>query len=198
VNDARSRAARARFDAVAKHFQTYSAQYGFDWLLVTAQGYRESGLDQDARSPVGAIGIMQLMPQTGAEMRVGDIHQAEHNVHAGVKYMRTMLDHYFPDAQFDAQNRALFAFASYNAGPGRILQLQKEAAKEGLDPRQWFGNVEKVAARRIGQETVRYVRDIYKYYVAYRLALDLEQERAREKKDAPVTEAHSTEEGDRR
>jgi membrane-bound lytic murein transglycosylase MltF len=195
VNDARSTAARQRFDAVAKHFQSYAAQYGFDWLLVTAQGYRESGLDQNARSPVGAIGIMQLMPETGAEMRVGDIHQAEHNVHAGVKYMRRMLDTYFPAARFDEQNRALFAFASYNAGPGRVLQLQKEAAKEGLDPNQWFGNVEKVAARRIGQETVRYVRDIYKYYVAYRLDLELVQERERRKKDATVDEAQAHESG---
>ena len=128
-------------------------------------------------------------------MRVGDIHQAEHNVHAGVKYMRQMLDTYFPEAQFDEQNRALFAFASYNAGPGRILQLQKEAAKEGLDPHQWFGNVEKVAARRIGQETVRYVRDIYKYYVAYRLEQDLEQERERAKKDGMVVEAQTNEPG---
>jgi membrane-bound lytic murein transglycosylase MltF len=138
---------------------------------------------------------MQLMPQTGAEMHVGDIHQAEHNVHAGVKYMRLMLDTYFPQSRFDDQNRALFAFASYNAGPGRILQLQKEAAKEGLDPNQWFGHVEKVAARRIGQETVRYVRDIYKYYIAYRLELDLEQERERERKDGMVVEAQTDDAG---
>jgi membrane-bound lytic murein transglycosylase MltF len=66
-------------------------------------------------------------------------------------------------------DKALFAFASYNAGPARVQQLRKEAAKRGLDPNVWFQNVEYVAAEKIGQETVTYVSNIYKYYVAYRL-----------------------------
>ena len=108
---------------------------------------------------------LRLMPDA-------DIHLAEPNVHGGIKYMRHLIDYYFRDANFDEQNRTLFAFASYNAGPGRIAKLRREAHLRGLDPDTWFNNVEIVAARRIGQETVQYVRNIYKYYIAYRLQLD--------------------------
>jgi membrane-bound lytic murein transglycosylase MltF len=120
---------------------------------------------------------MQIMPATGKELGVGDITLAEPNVHGGVKYMRRLMDRYFRDADLDQQNRTLFAFASYNAGPGNVAKLRREAQARGLDPNQWFNNVEMVAARRIGQETVQYVRNIYKYYVAYRLELDAREAR---------------------
>jgi membrane-bound lytic murein transglycosylase MltF len=183
VNQASVDAQRRRFLAVAKFFRTYGDRYGFDWLLVAAQGYRESGLDQEVRSPVGAVGIMQLLPATGNAMQVGSIYEAENNIHAGIKYMRTMLDVYFKDASLSAEDRALFAFAAYNAGPARVAQLRSEAEKTGLDPNRWFGQVERVAARRIGQETVRYVRDIYKYYIAYRLTQELDAERERMRRE---------------
>ena len=192
VKSASTEAHERRFRAVAAYFQSYGKQYGFDWLLMTAQGFRESGLDQSVKSPVGAIGVMQLMPPTGQAMGVGDIHKAENNIHAGIKYMRTMLDVYFKDAPMDDLNRALFAFASYNAGPGRVAQLRREAEKTGLDPNVWFGNVETVAARRIGQETVRYVRDIYKYYVAYRLTTDFDEERERARRELEAKDAAPT------
>lgn len=168
-----------RFEQSVQLFKVYGERYQFDYLMMTAQGFQESGLNQAARSPVGAIGIMQLMPATGAELGVGDIHNAEANVHGGIKYMRQLIDRYFPDADFDETNRTLFAFAAYNAGPGRIARLRKEAEKEGFDPDQWFNHVELVAAKRVGQETVGYVRNIYKYYTAYKLQLDaLEARRA--------------------
>ena len=161
-----------RFEQSLQHFKTYGERYSFDYLMMAAQGYQESRLNQAAKSPVGAVGIMQLMPATGAEMKVGDIHQAEPNVHAGIKYMRQLIDTYFDDADFDEVNRTLFAFAAYNAGPNRISRLRKEAEREGLDPDQWFNNVELIAAKRVGQETVGYVRNIFKYYVAYKLQLE--------------------------
>lgn len=160
-----------RFEQSLQHFKRYGDQYQFDYLMVTAQGFQESGLNQDAKSAVGAVGIMQLMPATGKELGVGDIHQAEPNVHGGIKYMRKLIDTYFDDADFDETNRTLFAFAAYNAGPGRIARLRKEAEAKGLDPNQWFNNVELIAAERVGQETVGYVRNIYKYYAAYKLQL---------------------------
>jgi membrane-bound lytic murein transglycosylase MltF len=134
-----------------------------------AQGYQESQLNQDAKSPVGAIGVMQVMPATGKDLNVGDIRQTEANIHAGVKYMRWMIDNYYKNEPMTELDKGLFAFASYNAGPGRIHQLRKEAAKRGLDPNVWFGNVEQIASERIGRETVTYVSNIYKYYVAYKL-----------------------------
>jgi membrane-bound lytic murein transglycosylase MltF len=106
-------------------------------------------------------------------MNVGDIHQLEANIHAGTKYMNRLLVRYFDGAHFDAQNRMLFALASYNVGPTRIATLRRRAEQLGLDPNRWFDQVERVAAERIGREPVGYVRNIYKYYVAYRHRLEV-------------------------
>ena len=168
-------AGRKKFEQVYALFEKYGEKYHFDPLMLTAQGFQESRLNQNARSPVGAVGVMQVMPATGNELKVGDIHQTEPNVHAGAKYMDRLMTKFFSDAAFDDANRTLFAFASYNAGPGAIARMRKEARKAGLDPDQWFNNVEIVTARRIGAETTTYVRNIYKYYAAYKL---LEEARA--------------------
>jgi membrane-bound lytic murein transglycosylase MltF len=171
VKNARSEKDIARFREMVGLFRKYSDQYEFDWLLMAAQGYQESGLDQSKRSPVGAIGVMQVMPATARDRAVGipDIDKLESNIHAGIKYNRWVADNYFNDPGVDALNRALFAFASYNAGPNRISRLREEAAEQGLDPNKWFNNVETVVARRVGREPVQYVSNIYKYYVAYRM-----------------------------
>lgn len=161
-----------RFEATLKLFEKYGAKYGFDPLMLAAQGYQESRLNQEARSHVGAIGVMQIMPATGQDLGVGSIHEVEPNIHGGTKYMDQLMTKYFPDAKFSEADRPLFAFASYNAGPGRIAQLRKETAKRGLDPDKWFNNVELVVAEKVGMETTTYVRNIYKYYAAYRLTLD--------------------------
>jgi membrane-bound lytic murein transglycosylase MltF len=102
-------------------------------------------------------------------MKVGDIREVEPNIHAGVKYMRRMLDDYFADERIAPLDRALFTCAAYNAGPAKISQLRREAARAGLNPNKWFNHVEQIAARRIGRETVQYVSNISKYYVAYKL-----------------------------
>jgi len=169
LNNPTSAADQKRFEALLAYFRKYGEQYHFDPIMLAAQGYQESTLDQGAKSPVGAIGVMQIMPATGAELKVGDIHQAEANIHGGAKYMDQLMTRYFTDAKFDEQNRTLFAFASYNAGPGNIHKMRAEAVKRGLDQDQWFNNVEVVTAERIGIETTTYVRNIYKYYVAYKL-----------------------------
>lgn len=175
IHAATSGADVQQFQALRATFERYGQQYGFDDLLLQAQSFQESRLRQETHSRVGAVGLMQLMPSIGASMKVGSINQAEPNVHAGAKYMRELVDKYFPDAQFDEQNRTLFAFASYNAGPGAIARMRKLAAAQGLQQDVWFNNVERVTAANIGQETVRYVRNIYKYYVAYKLLEEHEQ-----------------------
>jgi membrane-bound lytic murein transglycosylase MltF len=172
VKNAASEEERKKFLALIQYFQKYGQQYDVDWVLMGAQGYQESQLNQNAKSPVGAIGVMQLMPATGKDMKVGDITETEANIHAGIKYMRWMMDHYYGKEPMTKLDKALFAFASYNAGAGRISSLRKEAAKRGLDPNVWFQNVEYVAAEKIGQETVTYVSNIYKYYIAYRLVME--------------------------
>ncbi len=168
----------ARFDAVVDIFNKYAAQYRFDPLLVTAQGFQESGLDQRARSAEGAVGIMQLLPRTGRAMQVGDIRQTDANIHAGLKYLRALADDYFSAPNIDAWNRTLLAFAAYNAGPGNIRKMQRLAAARGLHSGKWFDNVERVTGERIGGEPVKYVANIAKYYIAYKMLA--EQRAARE------------------
>jgi membrane-bound lytic murein transglycosylase MltF len=172
LNDATASADYQRFQQTLALFRKYGAQYGFDPLMLAAQGYQESQLNQDAKSHVGAIGVMQLMPATGAQMKVGDIRVTEPNIHAGAKYMDQLMTKYFADARFSEGNRPLFAFASYNCGPGNVARARKEAVKRGLDPDKWFNNVEIVIAQQVGTETTTYVRNIYKYYVAYKLTQD--------------------------
>ena len=178
AKNAGAEAERRKLQKVVELFKKYGDQYKLDYLLMAAQGYQESTLDQDVKSRVGAVGIMQVMPATGKELAVGDIRQMEPNIHAGVKYMRFMMDTYFKDDQMDDLNKGLMTFAAYNAGPGRLRQLRQEAAKKGLNPNLWFNNVERVASERIGRETVTYVSNIFKYYVAYRLLFEQEQRRA--------------------
>jgi membrane-bound lytic murein transglycosylase MltF len=168
-----------RFQETVALFERYGEQYGFDPLLLVAQGYQESQLDQGARGPTGAVGIMQVMPATGAELKVGDISVTENNIHAGVKYMDTLHAKYFPEPELSDLNRTLMCFAAYNAGPARIASLRKTATERGLDPNQWFNHVEIVVAEKIGRETTTYVRNIYKYYVSYTLVAQAEAERQR-------------------
>jgi membrane-bound lytic murein transglycosylase MltF len=179
VKSATSPAELTKFQALREIFKKYGQNYDLDYVLMMAQGYQESRLDQTVKSQVGAIGVMQVMPSTGKQLKVGDIHQMEANVHAGVKYIRFMIDQYFANEPMDAVNKTLFAFAAYNCGPGRVRQLRAEAARRGLNPNIWFNNVEHIASARIGRETVQYVSNIYKYYVAYQLALqELEEKKA--------------------
>lgn len=172
IKSAAAEAERKKFLQVVELFREYGDKYDVDWLLIAAQGYQESALNHKARSHVGAIGIMQIMPATGKGLKVGDIRQLEPNIHGGVKYMRWMIDHYYADEPMTALDKALFSFASYNAGPARVARLRAEAKKRGLDPNVWFHNVEYVAAEKIGPETVTYVGNIYKYYIAYKLVME--------------------------
>jgi membrane-bound lytic murein transglycosylase MltF len=172
VTNAASVEERKKFQALLQYFRKYGDQYKVDPILMAAQGYQESQLNQNAKSAVGAIGVMQVMPATGKDMKVGDITETEANINAGIKYMRWMIDQYYEKEPMTNLDKALFAFASYNAGAGRISSLRKEAAKRGLDPNVWFQNVEYVVAEKIGQETITYVNNIYKYYIGYRLVLE--------------------------
>jgi membrane-bound lytic murein transglycosylase MltF len=178
----------ARFEELVEIFLKYGSQYGIDYLMVAAQGYQESRLDQNARSGAGAVGIMQLLPSTAADSNVGipDIYTAEPNIHAGVKYLNFIRDRYFSDPETDRFNQTMFAFAAYNAGPARVRKLREMAAREGYDPNIWFDNVEIMAAKDIGRETVQYVVNILKYYVAYSLTLQQQVRREKARKDAGI------------
>ena len=184
VKNSTSKEEMRKFQEMVRFFRTYSEKYDMDYLLMAAQGYQESQLNQNAKSHVGAVGVMQVMPATGQEQKVGDISQLEPNIHAGVKYMRFMIDQYFEKEPMDRLNKGLFAFAAYNAGPNRIQTLRKVAEKRGLDPNKWFYNVELVVSEKVGRETVTYVANIYKYYVAYKLVAEETEERRRARESA--------------
>jgi len=161
-----------RYQSVVELFKKYADQYDFDYLMTKALAYQESQLDHSKRSPTGAVGIMQILPDTAADKNVGipNIEKLEDNVHAGHKYLRFIQNRYFNDPGIDYLNKHLLTFAAYNAGPKKILDLQDEAKSRGLDPNVWFKNMEVVVAEKIGRETVQYVSNIYKYYIAYKLS----------------------------
>jgi membrane-bound lytic murein transglycosylase MltF len=185
IKNSTSESELARLRGAIALFKKYAGEYDFDWLMVAAQAYQESGIDQSVRSPVGAVGVMQVLPSTAAGNPInitGIDADMDKNIHAGVKYMRFMMDEYFKDAKMDRVNKGLFAFASYNAGPAKIARLRKEAEERGLDPNKWFQNVELIAAQRIGRETVSYVANIYKYYVAYKMVAENREVIAKAKK----------------
>lgn len=171
-----------RYQSTVELFKKYADQYDFDYLMTGALAFQESQLDQSKRSPTGAIGIMQMLPATAADENVGipDIENLENNVHAGHKYLRFIQDRYFNDPEIDNLNKHLLTFAAYNAGPKRILDLRDETRSRGLDPNVWFKNVELVVAEQIGRETVQYVSNIYKYYIAYKLTKE-KADKAKEK-----------------
>jgi membrane-bound lytic murein transglycosylase MltF len=165
---------------IADAFRRYGARYDFEWLMLAAQAYQESGLRQNQRSPAGAVGIMQIKPATALDPNVGipDVSTIDNNIHAGARYMRFLADRYFSNADIDPLNQWLLSLAAYNAGPARVASLRREAAANGYDPQTWFDNVEIIAARRIGRETVTYVSNIFKYYVGYQIAAERRSLRA--------------------
>ena len=177
-----------RFKEVEALFKKYGERYGIDWVLLASFAYQESGLNQGAISPAGAVGIMQVLPTTAQDVSVGiqNIDELENNIHAGTKYLSVLRDRFFADGDLDPFERTLFTMAGYNAGPNRVNRLRKRAAERGLDPNRWFGNVELVVAASVGHEPVDYVRNIYQYYVAYKRGLaELE---ARKKVRFPVSD----------
>ena len=158
-------------EELAALFQTYGERFDFDWLMLAAQGFQESGLRQDRRSPAGALGVMQIKPSTAADRNVGidDVSTADNNIHAAAKYMRFLADRYFDDEGINDLNQWLLTLAAYNAGPAKVARMRREASENGYDPNVWFNHVEIIAARRIGRETVTYVSNIFKYYVGYQV-----------------------------
>ncbi|UWZ82162.1 MltF family protein [Occallatibacter riparius] len=187
LKQAVSPSAMKNFEATSAQFQKYAAEYGTDYMLMMAKGYQESGLNQNVKSPVGAIGIMQLMPATGKSMQVGDITQQDANIHAGIKYFRQTEEKYFGNEPMDELNKVLFTMAAYNCGPNRVKQLRQEASDKGLDPNIWINNVEVIAAARVGNETVSYVSNIYKYYIAYKLLAEQEEQRKKARESIAET-----------
>ena len=170
LDNALSEENRRRYEEVTEIIKRYADRYDFDWLMIAAQAYQESRFDQDKRSAAGAMGVMQLMPQTAADdaVDIPDISSLENNIHAGIKYLHWLRETYFSDPQIAPLDQVLFSFAAYNAGPGNMNRARKRAQRLGYDSNRWFGNVEIGMFRAVSGEPASYVRNIYKYYVTYR------------------------------
>lgn len=170
-----------KLEDMIQYFKTYAVKYEFDYLMIAAQAYQESGLDHSKKSSSGAIGVMQMLPTTASDpnVNIAEIQKLENNIHAGTKYLRFIINQYYKDESMDDLNKMLFAFASYNAGPAKVNRLRRKAAAMNLDPNKWFQNVEVVAARIIGRETVQYVDNVYKYYIAYRMIFEQMEKKTR-------------------
>ena len=159
-----------RFKKLRVLFQKYGKQFNWDWLLLAAQGYQESQLDNTKTSSAGAVGIMQIKPSTAADPNVGidNVYDMENNIHAAVKYLDFLRNRYFDNPEIDPFNAMLLSLAAYNMGPGRMNQIRRKASEQGINPNEWFGQVELIVAREVGREPVQYVSNIYKYYASFR------------------------------
>ncbi len=183
INNPNTEKERNKLIKLRSLFQKYGKQYEFNFLALAAQAYQESGLDQSKRSSRGAIGIMQVLPSTAKDRKINikNIHKLENNIHAGTKYLHFLRKRYFSSPDIEPADRLYFSWAAYNAGPAKINKIRRIAAKRGFNPNRWFFNVENIASRVIGRETVTYVSNIYKYYIAYQLYFDMYKDRVQVK-----------------
>ncbi|MCF8053199.1 MAG: transglycosylase SLT domain-containing protein [Desulfobacterales bacterium] len=155
-----------RFDP---YFSKYTKRFfgpGFDWRIFKAQAVAESRLKPEARSHVGAAGIMQIMPRTFEEIVEknptikGSRMQPRWNIAAGIYYDRQLWNLW--KAERPLQDRVRFMFGSYNAGRGNILKAQKKAKRKGFSPNLWPSierTLPEVTGRR-SEETLGYVKKI--------------------------------------
>jgi len=168
-----------------KLLKKYADRYGFDWLLIAALAYQESRFDHTKKNKSGAVGLMQILPSTGKDKNIGirNVHLLENNIHAGVKYLAFLKNKYFSDVRIRPRDQVRLALAAYNAGPGKIQRVRAKTKQIGLDPNRWFRNVELATLKMVGQETVRYVSNINKYYVIYRFTSKVSETRQKEMKE---------------
>jgi membrane-bound lytic murein transglycosylase MltF len=186
VTNATSQTELAHFNQLVEFFQRYGDKYDLPYLLLAAQGYQESRLNPNLKSRAGAVGVMQIKPSTaaGSPINIPDVQKTDRNIEAGAKYLRYMVTQYYADEPMDRVTKGLFALAAYNAGPNRIERLRSEAEAAGYDRNRWFNNVEMVAAEEIGPETVQYVGNIYKYYLAYKMVTDRKTKQSTARREA--------------
>ncbi|MCD9498348.1 lytic transglycosylase F [Photobacterium carnosum] len=158
-------------------FFRYSKQYDFDYLMLMAQGFQESGLNQHKVSNKGAVGIMQVLPSTARDPSVDipNIYTSKNNIHAGVKYMRYLQNQYFSSDKIDYDNKIYLSLAAYNAGPGNINKMRRYAKEQGYNPNIWFNNVELITRKHIGLQPIVYVNNINRYFIVYKQIMKLQR-----------------------
>jgi membrane-bound lytic murein transglycosylase F len=170
------------YDAIIKK---NASDVNWDWKLVAAQVFQESRFNPAAKSWVGAVGLMQLMPATAKQMGLGvyQLTSPEQNIRAGIKYLQWLENSWQPHIK-DREELIKFVLASYNVGMGHVWDARRLAEKYNLNPQKWEGNVEKMLLNITkpqyykdkvvkygycrGEEPVTYVKNILTQYTSYK------------------------------
>ncbi len=162
-----------RLSAYDEIIKKYASQYGFDWRLMAALAYQESGFKQSAMNPSGATGMFQIKPETAREpyINIPDIageKNTANNIHAGIKYLAWIKGRYFDNLEeMSEPERIRMSLAAYNAGPRTLLRARTRAREMGLDPNRWFQHVEMALLSMHKTEAVKYVSEINQHYISY-------------------------------
>ena len=162
-----ARADRQKLEKLRPVLQKHARQQGMDWLNLAALAFKESTLDPDAKGSGGATGLLQITPSAAQRVGVSNIQNVDNNVQAGAKYLALIRRKFFASPKLNERERMAFVLAAYNMGPERVQSMRAEAKRRGLNPNQWFFQVERIAMEQVGMGAVSYVNSVNKYYLAF-------------------------------
>ena len=162
-----ARADRQKLEKLRPVLQKHAQQQGMDWLNLAALAFKESTLNPNAKGSGGATGLLQITPSAAQRVGVNNIQNVEGNVQAGAKYLAMIRRKFFASPRLNERERLAFVLAAYNMGPERVQAMRAEARRRGLNPNQWFFQVERIAMEQVGMGAVSYVNSVNKYYLAF-------------------------------
>ena len=167
VRNPLARVTRQRLEKLRPVLQKHAREQGMDWLNLAALAFKESALQPSARSGGGPTGLMQITPSAAQRVGVNNIQSLDSNVQAGAKYLTLIRRKFFASPKLNERERMAFVLAAYNMGPERVQGMRAEARRRGLNPDQWFFQVERIAMEQVGMGAVSYVNSVNKYYLAF-------------------------------
>ncbi|AZC83538.1 transglycosylase SLT domain-containing protein [Pseudomonas chlororaphis subsp. aurantiaca] len=167
VHNPLTRADRQRLEKLRPVLQKHADAQSMDWLNLAALAFKESSLQPNARSGSGPTGLMQITPSAAQRVGVNNIQTLDNNVLAGAKYLALIRRKFFSSPKLNERERMAFVLAAYNMGPERVQGMRTEARRRGLNPNQWFFQVERIAMEQVGMGAVSYVNSVNKYYLAF-------------------------------
>ncbi|MFD1678876.1 transglycosylase SLT domain-containing protein [Pseudomonas rhodesiae] len=167
VRNPLARIDRQRLEKLRPVLQKHAEEQGMDWLNLAALAFKESALDPSARNSGGPTGLMQITPSAAQRVGVNNIETLDSNVQASARYLTMIRRKFFASPKLNERERMAFVLAAYNMGPERVQGMRTEAKRRGLNPNQWFFQVERIAMEQVGMSAVGYVNSVNKYYLAF-------------------------------
>lgn len=162
-----ARADRQKLERLRPVLQKHARQQGMDWLNLAALAFKESTLNPNAKGTGGATGLLQITRSAAQRVGVNNIQNVDSNVQAGAKYLAMIRRTFFSSPKLNERERMAFVLAAYNMGPERVQAMRAEARRRGLNPNQWFFQVERIAMEQVGMNAVSYVNSVNKYFLAF-------------------------------